>query len=76
MHIRRSIAETESDIASENDHSSHMGNTLKPPVIRKGKLVVVDLAGSERIHKSGAYTKICFLYDFLFGPLKGSCLTQ
>ncbi|PWA40370.1 Armadillo [Artemisia annua] len=54
VHIRRSIAETESDIASENDHSSHMGNTLKPPVIRKGKLVVVDLAGSERIHKSGS----------------------
>nr|GEV93321.1 kinesin-like protein KIN-UB [Tanacetum cinerariifolium] len=54
VHIKRSIAEIESDIASENDHSSHMGNTLKPPVIRKGKLVVVDLAGSERIHKSGS----------------------
>ncbi|XP_024988314.1 kinesin-like protein KIN-UA [Cynara cardunculus var. scolymus] len=54
VHIKRSVAEMESDIASESDHSSHMGNTLKPPIIRKGKLVVVDLAGSERIHKSGS----------------------
>ena len=27
--------------------------TLKPSLVRKGKLVVVDLAGSERIDKSG-----------------------
>ncbi|KAI3719390.1 hypothetical protein L6452_20287 [Arctium lappa] len=54
VHIKRSVAEMESDITSENDHSSHMGNTFKPPIIRKGKLVVVDLAGSERIHKSGS----------------------
>jgi kinesin family protein 5 len=30
-----------------------MAKSLKPPVVRKGKLVVVDLAGSERIDKSG-----------------------
>lgn len=33
-----------------------MGNNFKPPILRKGKLIVVDLAGSERIHKSGATT--------------------
>ncbi|KAJ9706745.1 hypothetical protein PVL29_001961 [Vitis rotundifolia] len=31
-----------------------MVKTFKPPVVRKGKLVVVDLAGSERIDKSGS----------------------
>ncbi|KAG6427973.1 hypothetical protein SASPL_112221 [Salvia splendens] len=30
-----------------------IGN-LRPPILRKGKLIVVDLAGSERIHKSGS----------------------
>ncbi|EYU32005.1 hypothetical protein ABFS82_02G152400 [Erythranthe guttata] len=35
------------------NHSSLVGN-LRPPMIRKGKLIVVDLAGSERIHKSGS----------------------
>lgn len=45
----------ESEITSENDHSIHMSRNSKPPVIRKGKLVVVDLAGSERVHKSGVY---------------------
>lgn len=28
-------------------------SNLRPPMLRKGKLIVVDLAGSERIHKSG-----------------------
>lgn len=38
----------------ENGHhtSSH---SLRPPVVRKSKLVVVDLAGSERIDKSGTW---------------------
>jgi kinesin family member 5 len=38
----------------ENGHhtSSH---SLRPPVVRKSKLVVVDLAGSERIDKSGMW---------------------
>ncbi|KAK6162473.1 hypothetical protein DH2020_002314 [Rehmannia glutinosa] len=35
------------------DRSSLVGN-LRPPMLRKGKLIVVDLAGSERIHKSGS----------------------
>ncbi|XP_071709610.1 kinesin-like protein KIN-UA [Rutidosis leptorrhynchoides] len=54
VHIKRAITDTESDIVPGNDHSSQMENTFKPPVIRKGKLVIVDLAGSERIHKSGS----------------------
>lgn len=46
----------------ENGHhtSSH---SLRPPVVRKSKLVVVDLAGSERIDKSGMwnYSILCVL---------------
>ena len=53
MHIKRSVTDMESEVTSENDHSVHMSRNSKPPVIRKGKLVVVDLAGSERVHKSG-----------------------
>lgn len=49
VHVKRSVKGT-----SENGGSSHMVRTLKPPVVRKGKLVVVDLAGSERIDKSGS----------------------
>ncbi|KAK9068267.1 hypothetical protein SSX86_012378 [Deinandra increscens subsp. villosa] len=53
VHIKRSVTDMESEISSENYHSIHMSKSSKPPVIRKGKLVVVDLAGSERVHKSG-----------------------
>lgn len=53
MHIKRSVMDMESETSSEHDHSFHMSRNSKPPVIRKGKLVVVDLAGSERVHKSG-----------------------
>jgi len=41
----------QSALSSENGANSH--KMLKPPIVRKGKLVVVDLAGSERIDKSG-----------------------
>ncbi|XP_076919702.1 kinesin-like protein KIN-UA isoform X1 [Bidens hawaiensis] len=54
VHIKRSVTDMESEIVTENDHSLHMSKNSKPPVIRKGKLVVVDLAGSERAHKSGS----------------------
>ncbi|KAI3701047.1 hypothetical protein L2E82_45690 [Cichorium intybus] len=54
VHIKRSVTDMESEMASENDHSVHMSRNSKPPIIRKGKLVVVDLAGSERVHKSGS----------------------
>ena len=33
--------------------SSPLVKSLRPPIVRKSKLVVVDLAGSERIDKSG-----------------------
>uniref|UniRef100_M4FJ87 Kinesin motor domain-containing protein n=1 Tax=Brassica campestris TaxID=3711 RepID=M4FJ87_BRACM len=46
VHVRRSLK-------TESNGNSHMTKSLKPPVVRKGKLVVVDLAGSERISKSG-----------------------
>uniref|UniRef100_A0A5B7A188 Kinesin-like protein n=1 Tax=Davidia involucrata TaxID=16924 RepID=A0A5B7A188_DAVIN len=54
VHVKRSVLEREAAFSSESDNPSHSLNTLKPPVIRKGKLVIVDLAGSERIHKSGS----------------------
>lgn len=47
VHVRRSLK-------TESNGNSHMTKSLKPPVVRKGKLVVVDLAGSERISKSGS----------------------
>ncbi|KAM7508738.1 hypothetical protein LguiA_019191 [Lonicera macranthoides] len=56
VHIKRSVLGREDDFSSEHDNHnrSHMGNNFKPPILRKGKLIVVDLAGSERIHKSGS----------------------
>ncbi|KAJ0256912.1 Kinesin motor domain-containing protein [Hirschfeldia incana] len=48
VHVRRSLK------TSESNGNSHMTKSLKPPLVRKGKLVVVDLAGSERISKSGS----------------------
>ncbi|CAK9173131.1 unnamed protein product [Ilex paraguariensis] len=54
VHVKRSIKERDSAFSSENGKTSHMAKTLKPPIIRKAKLVVVDLAGSERIDKSGS----------------------
>lgn len=54
VHIKRSVTDMESEMSNENDRSVHMSRNSKPPIIRKGKLVVVDLAGSERVHKSGS----------------------
>ena len=54
VQVRRSVLGRENDFTSEHDVSSNGVNNFKPPIIRKGKLVVVDLAGSERIHKSGS----------------------
>ncbi|KAL1199080.1 Kinesin-like protein KIN-UA [Cardamine amara subsp. amara] len=53
VNVRRSL-KTRDGLPSESSGNSHMTKTLKPPVVRKGKLVVVDLAGSERINKSGS----------------------
>jgi hypothetical protein len=66
VNVRRSVkGRTEMDvsISGENGHSSSMMGSLRPPVIRKSKLVVVDLAGSERIDKSGESS---FLNDMLY----------
>lgn len=52
VHIKRSVKGRNSSISSEN--GSIALKTLKPPVVRKSKLVIVDLAGSERIDKSGS----------------------
>lgn len=54
--------------SGENGNSNQIIKALKPPIVRRGKLVVVDLAGSERIDKSGfALTdENKFLYHFLF----------
>ncbi|KAF5478398.1 hypothetical protein F2P56_004960 [Juglans regia] len=53
VHVKRSVKGKHSALSSENGNNPHM-KTLKPAIVRKGKLVVVDLAGSERIDKSGS----------------------
>ncbi|KAI3453539.1 hypothetical protein Pfo_010202 [Paulownia fortunei] len=54
VHIKRSVKGRDSSFPSENGNMTLMGKTLKPPIVRKSKLVIVDLAGSERIDKSGS----------------------
>ena len=46
-----------------------MAKSLRPPLVRKGKLVIVDLAGSERIDKSGNEIRSTKL-----SPLRFNCL--
>lgn len=58
VHVKRSVKGRDLTLSSENGNSSHMVKTFKPPVVRKGKLVVVDLAGSERIDKSGMFDNL------------------
>ncbi|KAF5460779.1 hypothetical protein F2P56_020621 [Juglans regia] len=53
VHVERSVKGKHSALSGENGNNAHI-KTLKPAIIRKGKLVVVDLAGSERIDKSGS----------------------
>lgn len=54
VQVKRSIKGRDAAISNEIGDKSHMHRTLKPGIVRKGKLVVVDLAGSERIDKSGS----------------------
>lgn len=54
VNVKKSVKGRDSALPSQNGNNSHMVKSLKPPVVRKSKLVVVDLAGSERIDKSGA----------------------
>lgn len=53
VHVKRSVKGKNFSFPSENVNMTSIGKTLKPPIIRKSKLVIVDLAGSERIDKSG-----------------------
>ncbi|KAL9438689.1 hypothetical protein AB3S75_024374 [Citrus x aurantiifolia] len=52
--VKRSVEGRDVAHSGEIGNNSHMVKTLKPPIVRKAKLVVVDLAGSERIDKSGS----------------------
>ncbi|KAL6007998.1 hypothetical protein ACLOJK_033503 [Asimina triloba] len=57
VHVRRSVKgknEQEGHPSVENGNGPHLIKSLRPPIVRKSKLVVVDLAGSERIDKSGS----------------------
>ncbi|KAL2460777.1 Armadillo repeat-containing kinesin-like protein 2 [Abeliophyllum distichum] len=54
VQVKRSVLGREDDFSTENENRSHSVGNFKPPILRKGKLVVVDLAGSERVHKSGS----------------------
>ncbi|KAM0915077.1 hypothetical protein ACQ4PT_011103 [Festuca glaucescens] len=57
VNLRRAVKgrnEMGVSMSAENGHSSSMMGSLRPPIVRKSKLVVVDLAGSERIDKSGS----------------------
>ncbi|KAL5727969.1 hypothetical protein ACHQM5_001103 [Ranunculus cassubicifolius] len=54
VHVRRSVKGSETALPSELVNGSHLAKSYRPPLVRKGKLVVVDLAGSERIDKSGS----------------------
>ncbi|XP_031267013.1 kinesin-like protein KIN-UA [Pistacia vera] len=54
VHLKRSIEGRDMTHSGENGNNNHIIKALKPPIVRKGKLVVVDLAGSERIDKSGS----------------------
>lgn len=53
VNIKRSVRGRNSSFPGENGNMTVGGKTLKPPIVRKSKLVIVDLAGSERIDKSG-----------------------
>ena len=53
VNVKRSIKGKDSALSVENGNASHAAKILKPPIVRRGKLVIVDLAGSERIDKSG-----------------------
>ncbi|XP_040367655.1 kinesin-like protein KIN-UA isoform X1 [Rosa chinensis] len=54
VHVKKSVKGRDSALSSQNVNNSHTVKSLKPPVVRKSKLIVVDLAGSERIDKSGS----------------------
>ncbi|KAL2233989.1 kinesin-like protein KIN-UB isoform X1 [Sesamum indicum] len=54
VHVKRSVSGRDDEYPLETQNRSNLVGNLRPPMLRKGKLIVVDLAGSERIHKSGS----------------------
>lgn len=50
--MKKSVLDRDEFSLEAHNRSTLVGN-VRPPMLRKGKLIVVDLAGSERIHKSG-----------------------
>ncbi|MBA0651402.1 hypothetical protein Goklo_018732 [Gossypium klotzschianum] len=54
VHVKRSVKGRELAHSIQNGNSNNIAKSLRPTLVRKGKLVVVDLAGSERIDKSGS----------------------
>ncbi|KAK4411296.1 Kinesin-like protein KIN-UB [Sesamum angolense] len=54
VHVKRSVPGRDDEYPLETQNRSSLVGNLRPPMLRKGKLIVVDLAGSERIHKSGS----------------------
>ncbi|PIN23782.1 Kinesin (SMY1 subfamily) [Handroanthus impetiginosus] len=54
VQVKRSVSGRDDDLSLETQNRSALVGNLRPPMLRKGKLIVVDLAGSERIHKSGS----------------------
>ncbi|KAH6779790.1 armadillo repeat kinesin 2 [Perilla frutescens var. hirtella] len=53
VHVKKSVPDKD-DFSLEAHNRSNLVGNVRPPMLRKGKLIVVDLAGSERIHKSGS----------------------
>lgn len=53
VHVKKSVLDRDEFSLEAQNRSTLVGN-VRPPMLRKGKLIVVDLAGSERIHKSGS----------------------
>ncbi|CAA0820814.1 Armadillo repeat-containing kinesin-like protein 2 [Striga hermonthica] len=53
VQVKKSVLDRDEFSIETRDRSDMVGN-IRPPMLRKGKLIVVDLAGSERIHKSGS----------------------
>ncbi|KAK8495835.1 hypothetical protein V6N13_026295 [Hibiscus sabdariffa] len=54
VHVKRSVKGRDLAHSFHNGNTTNMAKSLRPTLVRKGKLVVVDLAGSERIDKSGS----------------------
>lgn len=54
----------EDSFSLESQNSPNLVYNLRPPMLRKSKLLVVDLAGSERIQKSGLCLNLLLLEEY------------